>query len=745
MKKIFAIALVLIFGTQLNTPVKADEGMWLPMFIKRLNYEDMKKMGLQLTAEEIYSVNNSSLKDAVVMLSGGSCTAEMISPNGLMLTNHHCAYGAIQQNSSTEHDYLTNGFWAGSYDEELQAQGMTASFLVKMEDVSDVINEALEDAESEAERNQIIRTMADSIQKAATEDTHYNANVKSFFEGNEFYLFVYETFRDVRLAGAPPSSIGKYGGDTDNWMWPRHTGDFTMLRVYMAPDGTPADYSEDNVPYKPKHFLPISISGVEEGDYAMIMGNPGRTDRYMTSSGVDLAITSDQPARVKLRGNRLDIMKKHMDASDDVRIKYSSKYARVSNYWKYFIGQTEQLKQNKVKQAKMEEEEEFMAWVNADEQRKAKYGNALNLIDEANATLKEYNLPQVYLQEAVFGSEILTMGYYMTAMRAILEQKDPDPTALNKEIQSVKKRMKGFFKDYDEDLDREVTAKVLELYHQDIPEEMQPEYFLKLVKKGRGDFERVADRIFKKSMIHSSEDLADFLRKPKGRKLDKDVAVRLAGAFMGKYRSDIQPSMAPAFAKKSEGDRLYVAGLREMQTNRKFYPNANSTMRLTYGQVLSYEPRDAVSYDYYTTIEGKMEKMDNDDPEFVVPDKMVELYENRDFGRYADKDGNLRLNFLSNNDITGGNSGSPVINGKGELIGLAFDGNWEAMSGDIFFEDELQRTISVDARYILFIVDKYAGAKNLIQEMKIVGGASVSKEPAKLKPETSQKPQPTVK
>lgn len=744
MKKIIAVALVLIFGTQLNTPLKADEGMWLPMFIKRLNYEDMKKMGLQLTAEEIYSVNNSSLKDAVVMLSGGSCTAEMISPNGLMLTNHHCAYGAIQQNSDTVNDYLTDGFWAKNHKEELQAEGMTASFLVKMEDVSEVINEALEGIESESERNQIIRTMADSIQNAATEDTHYNANVKSFFEGNEFYLFVYETFRDVRLAGAPPSSVGKYGGDTDNWMWPRHTGDFTMLRVYMAPDGTPADYSEDNIPYEPKHYLPISISGVEEGDYAMIMGNPGRTDRYLTSSGIELAVTSDQPARVKLRGNKLDIMKKHMEASDEVRIKYSSKYARVSNYWKYFIGQTKQIKQNRVQQAKKKEEEAFMTWVNEDEKRKEKYGNALNLIDEANATLKEYNLPQVYLQEAIFGSEILTMGYYMSAMRAVLGQKNPSTEDLNKEIQTVKKRMKGFFKDYDADLDREVTAKVLEIYYEDIPEDMLPEYFKKLVKKGKGDFDRVADRIFKKSMVHSSEDLADFLRNPKGRKLDKDAAVRLAGAFMAKYRGDIQPNMVPAFAKKAEGDRLYVAGLREMQPDRKFYPNANSTMRLTYGQVLSYDPRDAVSYDYYTTIDGKIEKMDNDDPEFVVPDKMVELYNNRDFGRYADKDGNLRLNFLSNNDITGGNSGSPVINGKGELIGLAFDGNWEAMSGDIFFEDELQRTISVDARYILFIVDKFADAQNLIDEMKIVGG-SVSKVPAKHKTESSQTVKPTVK
>lgn len=744
MKKILAIALVLVFGSQLHTPLKADEGMWLPMFIKRLNYEDMKKLGLQLTPEEIYSVNNSSLKDAVVMLSGGSCTAEMISPNGLMLTNHHCAYGAIQQNSSPENDYLTDGFWAKNYGEELRAKGTTASFLVRMEDVSEEINSALEGVESEAERNQIIRTMSDSIQKAATEDTHYNANVKSFFEGNEFYLFVYETFRDVRLTGVPPQSIGKYGGDTDNWMWPRHTGDFTMMRVYMAPDGTPADYSEENIPYEPKHFLPISISGVEEGDYAMIMGNPGRTDRYLTSSGVNLAITSDQPARVKLRGARLDIMKEHMAASDEVRIKYSSKYARVSNYWKYFIGQTQQIKQNNVLEAKIKEEDAFRDWASANADRQAQYGRALDLIDEANETLLKYNLPQVYLQEAIFGSEILTMGYYLSAMRAILGQKDPDPETLNKEIQTVKSRMENFYKDYDRDLDREVTAKVLELYHEDIPEEMQPEYFKKLVKKEKGDFTKVADRIFKKSMVHTSGDLADFLRNPKGKKLDKDVAVRLAGAFMAKYRKDIQPGMAPAYSKRAEGDRLFVAGLREMQPERKFYPNANSTMRLTYGQVLSYEPRDAVHYNYITKIEGKMEKMDNDDPEFVVPDKMVELFESRDFGRYADANGDLILNFLSNNDITGGNSGSPVINGKGELIGLAFDGNWEAMSGDIFFEDEVQRTISVDARYILFIVDKFAGAQNLIDEMKIVGGA-VSKIPAKHKTQSSDQLQPQTK
>lgn len=710
------LAFVAVFG--LNTLGVANEGMWLPMFINRLNYQDMQKVGLKLTPEEIYSVNNSSLKDAIVMLSGGSCTAEAISKDGLLLTNHHCAFGAIQENSSPEHDYLTDGFWAMNRDQELQAQGMTASFLIRMEDVSEEINTALE-GKSEEERFGIIKAISDSIRTAATEGTHYNANVKSFFEGNEFYLFVYETFRDVRLVGAPPSSIGKYGGDTDNWMWPRHTGDFSMIRVYAGQDGKPADYSKENVPFQPRHHLPVSMKGVSQDDFAMIMGYPGSTDRYLTSFGVDMAITKDQPARVKIRGEKLRIWKEDMDASADIRIKYASKYAGVANYWKYFIGQTEQVKNNKVLDKKRAEEEAFTAWVNEDATRKEKYGSALSIVENSYKELDQYVIMNTYLQEALFGSEILVMAYRMQALRAVLEPKEPDAIQLNQQIQAVKSRIPGFFKDYNASTDKKVTAAMLKLIYEDVDHAQLPEYFLEMVKKNKEDFNKIAEMIFDKSVIDNQEDLEEFLSDPSKKVMDKDPAVLLMGTFLSKYRSEVAPATQVAYSSMDQGNRLFVAGLREMQPNRKFYPNANSTMRLTYGQVLDYSPKDAVKYDFATTIEGVMQKEDASNPEFVVPAKLKELYNNKDYGQYANDKGELPVCFLTNNDITGGNSGSPVINAHGELIGCAFDGNWEAMSGDIFFEDQIQRTIVVDIRYVLFIVDKYAGASHLIDEMTL--------------------------
>jgi len=716
MKKMLLLAFVAVFG--LNTWGVANEGMWLPMFINRLNYQDMQKVGLKLTPEEIYSVNNSSLKDAIVMLSGGSCTAEAISKDGLLLTNHHCAFGAIQENSSEDHDYLTDGFWAMSRDQELQAQGMTASFLIRMEDVSEVINTELE-GKSEEDRFAIIKSMSDSIRSAATEGTHYNASVKSFFEGNEFYLFVYETFRDVRLVGAPPSSIGKYGGDTDNWMWPRHTGDFSMIRVYAGQDGKPADYSKDNVPFQPRHHLPVSMKGVSQDDFAMIMGYPGSTDRYLTSFGVEMAITKDQPARVKIRGEKLKIWKEDMDASAEIRIKYASKYAGVANYWKYFIGQTEQVKNNKVLDKKKEEEKAFTAWVNGNSDRKAKYGNALPSVENAYKELDQYIITNTYIQEALFGSEILVMAYRMQALRGVLEPKEPDAMKLNQQIQSVKARVPGFFKDYNAPTDQKVTAAMLKLLYEDVNHDQLPEYFLEMVKKNKEDFDKIAEMIFEKSVIDNQEDLEEFLSEPSKKVMDKDPAILLMGTFLSKYRSEIAPAVQMAYGSMDQGNRLFVAGLREMQPNRKFYPNANSTMRLTYGQVLDYTPRDAVKYDFATTIEGVMEKEDPTNPEFVVPEKLKDLYNKKDYGQYANKKGELPVCFLTNNDITGGNSGSPVINANGELIGCAFDGNWEAMSGDIFFEDQIQRTIVVDIRYVLFIVDKYAGASHLIDEMTL--------------------------
>jgi hypothetical protein len=719
MKRILGLALIAVLG--FTNWAKANEGMWLPMFIDRLNYQDMKKMGLKLTPEEIYSVNNSSLKDAIVMLSGGSCTAEAISKDGLLLTNHHCAYGAIQENSSTEHDYLTDGFWAMSRGEELPAEGMTASFLIRMEDVSDVINEALADAD-EAQRFQIIRAVSDSIQQAAVKDTHYNARVKSFFEGNEFYLFVYETFTDVRLVGAPPSSIGKYGGDTDNWMWPRHTGDFSMLRVYAGQDGKPAEYSKDNIPFQPRQHLPVSTKGVNKEDFAMIMGYPGSTDRYLTSYGVEMAITKDQPARVKIRGEKLAIWKEDMDASADVRIKYASKYASVANYWKYFIGQTSQVKNNKVLEKKQAEEEAFTKWLNADESRKEMYGDALPSIAAGYEQLDNYVITNTYIQEALFGSEVLVMAYRLQGMRGTLEPKEPDAMKLNQQIQAVKGAAEGFFKDYNASTDQKVTAAMLRLLYEDVNHEHLPELFLDLVKKNKEDFDAIAEMIFDKSFVDEKETLEEFLMDPSAKAMDKDPAIKLMGAFLGKYRSEIAPASQAAYVSMDQGNRLFVKGLREMQPNRKFYPNANSTMRLTYGQVLDYEPRDAVHYNFYTTIEGVMEKEDPENDEFIVPEKLKQLYNDKNYGMYADANGELPVCFLTNNDITGGNSGSPVINANGELIGCAFDGNWEAMSGDIFFEKNIQRTIVVDIRYVLFIIDKYAGAKHLVDEMTLAKG-----------------------
>jgi len=722
---VFAFLMAVPFG------VKADEGMWLPMFIGRLNYADMQKEGLKLTAEEIYSINHSSLKDAIVMLSGGSCTAEIISKEGLTLTNHHCAFGAIQSNSSPEHDYLTDGFWAYSKDQELQAQGMTASFLERMEDVSEIINSQLNEKMTEEERQGVISHLADSIEGVAKEKGKFDANVKSFYEGNEFYLFVYTTYKDVRLVGAPPSSVGKYGGDTDNWMWPRHTGDFSVLRIYTGQDGNPAGYSKENIPLKPKHSLPISLQGVKANDYAMIMGYPGSTDRYLTSWGVKQAVDTDQPARVKIRGKKLDIYKKHMDQSDATRIKYASKYARVSNYWKYFIGQTKQLKKNHVFEKKQEIEKSYSDWVNAMDDRQAEYGEALSLIEKGYEKQKPYVLSSTYFYEAVVGSEILLFSYRANGLQKALAMGEPDPKKVDKLIQGLKGRSAKHFKDYDMATDKEVTAAMLEMYYNDLPKDQQPQYFLDLVKKNKGDFTKLTEGLFENSIFASEEKMNEFFVSSKQLKtLEKDPARKLMGALYAKYREIMGGEYKESFDLLDKGNRLFVKGLREMNPNKKYAPNANSTMRLTYGQVLPYAPYDAVSYDFKSTLKGVMEKKDNTNPEFVVPQKLVDLYNDKNYGQYANPDGTMPVCFLTNNDITGGNSGSPVINAKGQLIGCAFDGNWEAMSGDIYFEPNIQRTIVVDIRYVLFIMDKYAGATNLIKEMDLV-----LPEEAKLKAE----------
>ena len=714
MKKLLIIITVILLG---QNYVRADEGMWLPMFIDRLNYVDMQKMGLKLTPEEIYSVNNSSIKDAVIIF-GRGCTGEIISEQGLILTNHHCGYGAIQSKSTVESDYLTNGFWAMNFREELPIPDLTVKFLVRIEDVTNKILSELKSVTDEKMRAAKIEKLSAEIQKKATEGTGYDAVVKSFFEGNEYYLIVYQTYKDVRLVGAPPSSIGRFGADTDNWMWPRHKADFSLFRVYTAPDGSSAEYSEKNIPMKPKHSLPVSIKGVKNGDFTMILGYPGTTERYLTSYGIEMYVNQSYPARIKAREKKLDIMREDMEASPEVRIKYASKYASISNYWKNFIGTVKALNRLKVADKKRLLEKQFEVWVAGDKTRSEKYGNVLQTIKDSYTELQKTNLARIYFSESINGCEALSFSRRFNSLLTLLKEKPVNTDKLKTKTSELKTLAEKFYKDYNKATDLKITSAMLKMYHENVTKEQQPAYFLKLAAKYKFDFDKLTAYLFSKTIFGDQNNLINFLNTPNAKVLEADVMLILINAFADKYfEADDQWNIANE--KLSEGKRLLVEGMREMMPQQKFYPDANQTMRLTYGKVQDYFPADAVHYNYYTTLDGVMQKEDSSNWEFVVPDRLKELYRNKDFGAYAEN-GNMQVNFISNTDITGGNSGSPVLDANGNLIGLAFDGNWEAMSGNICFEPELQRTINVDIRYVLFIIDKYAGAKNLISEMKII-------------------------
>lgn len=982
-----------LFGSSI---VKADEGMWLLNLLGKVNYTTMKKMGLKLSAEEIYSVNKSSLKDAIVALDHGSCTGELISSEGLILTNHHCGYSEIQSHSSVEHDYLTDGFWAMTKDQELPNIGKTASFLVRIQDVTDRVNKELKEGMTEGERNEAIEKISETIISETVKGNHYEAQVKSLYKSNKFYLFVLETFKDIRLVGAPPSSIGKFGADTDNWMWPRHTGDFSMFRVYCGKDGKPAEYSKDNVPYKPKKHLTISLKGVKKNDFAMVMGYPGSTQRFLTSWGVEETLKEQNPAIIKIRGLKQEIMMKDMRASDKVRIQYAAKYSQSSNYWKYAIGQNKGLKRLKVYEQKQELENKLDKWINSNPKRKAKYGEGLGLIESAYKQRKVEQKAMQYWGEALWGgAEILSFAYQASEYAGTLTENHSNPEKLKEATDKIREGAKKHFKDYNPETDQKVLAALLKLYYKDIDKKYHPEIFTLIEQEYKGDFELFAKDLFEKSIFASKEKFEEFLNEPvhekalfgsqlilftvrsymlysnlnefksiedvetsaaefnknaetyflsvppksefvsvfnqlykdakpeqlpeiyetinqkyngsiekyadamyansiftdkdrfeefmkkpvndkifaesqlvkftyslklmkqelnkktqnteeideakiQLRKLGKmfykgfdvskeketlkklikttykDVPENLLPNFMKnyvnkKYKGNIDKFVDDVFKKSivnnkkrflnfvknpklktlnkdlffkvsedvsenlkakllkqdlafsamisifkklksrmiendrafsamrsclgvyfslqgslgnystdlKKGQRLFVAGLLDMKKNKKFYPDANSTMRLTYGKVGDYEPKDAVYYSHFTTLKGYMEKEDADNPEFVVTDKLKELYRKKDYGQYGHK-GEMRVCFTTNNDITGGNSGSPVLNAKGHLIGTAFDGNWEAMSGDIAFEHKLQKCINVDIRFVLFIIDKYAGASHLIKEMTIV-------------------------
>ncbi len=704
---------------------QADEGMWVPMFFKNLIHADMQKMGLKLSADELYSINNSSLKDAIVGLSGGGapnnffCSAEIVSAEGLLLTNHHCAYDMLQKHSSVNLDYLTDGFWAMAREEELPNPGITASILVRMEDVSSIVLANITPDMSDADRSTAIRKSISKLKEEYGEEGKYDVAVKSFFAGNEYYMLIYETYRDVRLVGAPPSAIGKFGGDTDNWMWPRHTGDFAVLRIYTAADGSPADFAKDNIPLKPRHHLPVSIKGIEREDFAMIWGFPGNTQRYLTSYGVQYNVEHFQPIIVQLLGKKLEIMKEHMDADAKVKIQYASSYASIANSWKYFIGQTRGLKRLNVAGKKQKIEENFNLWLDQDEALKEKYGKVLSQMQQGYQLMQQEVSNMMTLNLGGLGSaSALGISGSVSGLYALLEKDPKNLAALAEAVEELRSNLEDYYKDYDDVTDRHLFSAFMSEINKSLDGQWNPAFFDDVMRKFKGNFKAYADWAYTNSVFSNRQAFEKFLAKPSLKIIKRDplykahqqlqeLAMKAAGSFRA----------GQSMVARSE--RLWISALREMQPDKVFFPDANSTIRMTFGRVLDYYPADAIHFDYKTTLKGVMEKEDPSNEEFVVPSKLKELYQTKDFGQYS-ADGNLCVGFITNHDITGGNSGSGVTNGEGHLIGIAFDGNWEAMSGDIAFETDLQRTISVDIRYVLFIIDKFAGATHLINEMTIV-------------------------
>ena len=703
----------LIVAFLMLSVAKADEGMWLPYLLNNKNVESMQALGCKLSPENIFSFNQSSIKDAIVQF-GRGCTGEIISAEGLLLTNHHCGLGQVQSHATPEKDYLTDGFWAYSKKEELPNPGLTVSFLTAVQDVTDNILKGISDNMDLVAREEAIEKAIKNLKESTTKEKYQRIDIVPFYHGNQYIMFKYDVYSDVRLVGCPPWGIGKFGADTDNWTWPRQKGDFCLFRVYTSPDGKPAEYNENNIPLVPKHFLPISIKGVKEGDFAMILGFPGSTDRYMPSQGVEMVIHETGPAIVKCRAEKLGVYRKHMDADQAVFIQYASKQASVSNYWKYYIGQVKQLQRNKVIEKKQETEKQFDQWVKADAARGKNYGTVLSDYESQYKIVRKYEKALIYHREAgLRGGEAVTFSAQFLQINNLIKQKET--TQIQNSVKKLSDAAEKYFKDYNYHLDREATAALLNLFYQDIQQDMLPSIVLK--EGSKGNINKYVDQMFSKSIFTSLERFKSWAQKPYD--LSKDPVFVLMQDIRTSYFK-LYDATETAQLKIKKADRLLMAGLMAMQPTRNFYPDANFTMRLTYGSIAGYKPADAVTYDFQSDLGGVMEKEIPGNWEFDVPQGLKSIYEKKDYGRYGTEDGRLIVNFISNNDITGGNSGSPVIDGEGNLIGLAFDGNWEAMSGDISFEHDMQRTISMDARYLLLVIDKMANAQNIMQELKIV-------------------------
>ncbi|MBX2932226.1 MAG: S46 family peptidase [Chitinophagaceae bacterium] len=700
----------------------ADEGMWLPMLLGQQVYNDMVKKGLKLKPEQLYSINKASIKDAIIIF-GGGCTGEIVSNQGLIFTNHHCGYGAIATASTVEANYLRDGFWASDKSKEISTT-LSVKFLNRIEDVTEKINKELGDltgAERNKKYNEIITTIKNN---AIGEDEFKDAVVASMFKGNQFFLFVYDVFKDIRLVGTPQESIGKFGGDTDNWEWPRHTGDFSVFRVYTDANGKPATFSLNNIPMKPKYYLPVSIKGFQDGDYSMIFGYPGGTNRYETSYGVKLATDINNPTLVELRAVRLKYMFEQMKKDPAIKLQLASKYAGIANYWKFFDGETRQLLKFDTYGSKQKDEEAFNNWAKG----KPAYENIFNDYAKNYADWEPYAKSRQYLIEGIFGSPLISYVSAWGSLERLLKTKDYKPEEIKAAIEKATEARTSFLKGENKKSDQQILAAVVSMFYSNVDKSQHPkgfyeELFMKYNDIEQNPFKMFAADVFENTMAFDDEKWKSFTENPSAINIAEDPAYKAANAFLSNYITNYAPKYTAFTTSNNELGRLYMKGLFEMNPTKmnSTYPDANFTMRVSYGSVKSYTPKDAVKYDYYTTMDGVMAKYKKGDYEFDLPTKLIELYKNKDYGQYADKRiNNLVVNFITTNDITGGNSGSPVIDGKGNLIGLAFDGNTEALSHKLAFDKDLNRTICVDVRYVLWCIDKVGGAKHIIDELTLV-------------------------
>jgi len=719
MKKLFVS--ILLCASLLKA--SADEGMWLPMLLGQQVYNDMVKKGLKLTKEQLYSINKSSIKDAIIIF-GGGCTGEIVSSEGLIFTNHHCGYDAIASASTVEHNYLKDGFYAMSKDQEIQSK-LTVQFLDRITDVTNEVEEGLKGltwAERVSKLPEVYKAITD---KVLDKDNGLTGKIYSMFKGNQYILYVYKTYRDIRLVGAPAESVGKFGGDTDNWEWPRHTGDFSVFRVYAATDGKPADYSLSNVPLKPKYVLPVSIKGFKDGDFAMIYGYPGSTNRYETSNGIKLKTEIENPSLVNLRDVRLKIMQGQMVKDPAVKLKLAANYASVANYWKFFDGETKQLKKFKTYEAKQAYEQIFANWAKG----KPEYENLFTEYAKNYSTWTPYSKERQYYTEGIMGSPLTTYAAQLLKLEADMVKTGVSTADMKKTLTATIANRTEYLKNADRSSDEKIVATTAMMFYNDVDKSQHPIGFYEGIKAMYGDlkeeatFKKWAKNLFDKTMILDDAKWAAFIANPDANTLQSDPAFAYASIFTKTYNTKYAPIYTAFNNKNAELGKSYLKGIMQMNpaAAAKMYPDANFSMRVSYGNVKSYQPRDGVKYDYICTAKGILEKYVPNDYEFDLPGKQVELLRKKDFGQYIDKGRNdLVVTFITTNDITGGNSGSPVIDANGNLIGLAFDGNYEALSHKIAFDKDLNRTICVDIRYVLWCIDKLGGASNLIKELKIV-------------------------